>query len=137
MRTKIIGATFLALLPLVSGSKGWGEALSVPTVPPVVIRTVPEAGAKGVDPKLSEIKVTFSKGMMDQAWSWVPMSKETFPQMTGKPRYLNDNRTCILPVKLYPGTTYAIWINSDKFGNFRDSEGRSAIPYLLVFETRK
>ena len=35
--------------------------------PPVVIRTVPESGAKNVDPALSEIRVTFSKEMMDRA----------------------------------------------------------------------
>ena len=44
-------------------------------------------------------------------------------------------RTCVLPVKLEPGKTYAIWLNSQKFGNFKDTDGRSAVPYLLVFRT--
>ena len=55
----------------------------------------------------------------------------------GKPKYLADKRTCVLPVKLEPGKTYAIWVNSEKFGNFKDTEGRPAVPYLLVFRTKK
>ena len=36
-----------------------------------------------------------------------------------------------------PGKTYAIWVNSEKFNNFKDTGGRSAVPYLLVFKTKK
>jgi RNA polymerase sigma-70 factor (ECF subfamily) len=43
----------------------------------------------------------------------------------------------VLPVKLEPGKTYAIWVNSGEFGNFKDTDGRSAVPYLLVFKTKK
>jgi RNA polymerase sigma-70 factor (ECF subfamily) len=43
----------------------------------------------------------------------------------------------VLPVKLEPGKTYAVWVNSEKFGNFKDADGRSAVPYLLVFKTKK
>jgi hypothetical protein len=49
---------------------------------------------------------------------------------------LPDGKTCVLPVKLEPGKTYVSWLNSQKFGNFKDADGRSAVPYLLVFETR-
>lgn len=40
-------------------------------------------------------------------------------------------------MKLKPGKTYAIWLNSKNFGNFKDTDGHSAVPYLLVFETKK
>ena len=113
------------------------DDVSLASVPPVVVKTVPEAGADGVDPKLDEIKVTFSKDMQDGSWSWSTHSKESFPPTTGGPKYLADKRTCVLPVKLEPGTTYAIWVNSQKFGNFKDTDERSAVPYLLVFKTRK
>ena len=53
--------------------------MSVTALPPVVIKTVPVAGTTGVDPGTKEIRVTFSKDMMDQSWSFVQMSKETFP----------------------------------------------------------
>jgi RNA polymerase sigma-70 factor (ECF subfamily) len=74
--------------------------------------------------------------MQDGSWSWSTLSQDSFPPLDGKPRYLQDRRTCVLPVKLQPGKTYAIWANSAKFRNFKDSDGRSSVPYLLVFRTR-
>jgi RNA polymerase sigma-70 factor (ECF subfamily) len=111
---------------------------SVKNKPPVVVRTVPQSGDTAVDPSLGELQVTFSKDMMtEDMWSWVMESKETFPTIAGKVRYLDDKRTCVAPVKLEPGKTYVIWINSQRFNSFRDTGNRPAIPYLLVFETRK
>ena len=74
--------------------------------------------------------------MQDRSWSWVQASKEIFPTLDGKPKYLADKRTCVLPVKLRPGKTYAIWLNAQKFENFKDTDGRPALPYLLVFKTK-
>ncbi len=105
--------------------------------PPVVLKTVPEEGALDVDPSLKEIKVTFSKEMQNGSWSWVTLSKETFPELTGNPSYDKDKRTCKLPVKLEPGKTYAIFLNSQRFSNFKDPAGNKAVPYLLLFRTRK
>ena len=82
---------------------------------PVVVKTTPEARPKDVDPSLSEIRVTFSKDMLDQSWSWSTASKNTFPEVTGKIGFLDDRRTCVLPVKLEPGRTYASSINSGRF----------------------
>lgn len=113
------------------------DEVTLETASPVVVRTVPEAGASDVDPKQTEIKVTFSKEMMAGSWSWVMLSKESFPELDGQPKYLADKRTCVLTVKLEPGKTYALWLNSDKFTNFKDADGRSAVPYLLVFRTKK
>ncbi|MCO6436740.1 MAG: Ig-like domain-containing protein [Phycisphaerae bacterium] len=110
---------------------------SVKTMPPVVVKTVPESGQTDVDAtKVKEIRVTFSKAMKDKSWSWSQISDETMPKITGDIHYDADGRTCIAPVSLEPGKTYVIWLNSAKFGNFKDKDGRSAVPYLLVFETR-
>ncbi len=112
--------------------------LTVHTMPPVVVKTSPQAGDTAVDPSISEISVTFSKEMMTQEmWSWVIVSKESFPQLVGDVRYLNDKRTCVAPVKLEAGKTYAIWFNSVKYNAFRDKNNNPAIPYLLVFQTRE
>ena len=75
--------------------------------------------------------------MMDGSWSWSTVSKESFPEIVGKPKYEKDKRTCVVRVKLKPGKTYGIWLNSDKFKNFKDAERRPAVPYLLVFQTKK
>lgn len=113
------------------------RAVSVKEMPAVVVRAVPQAGDTTVDAeKVKEIRVTFSKEMMDGSWSWSQISVDTFPKVDGKPHYDKDRRTCILPVKLAAGKTYVLWLNSQKFGNFKDADGKSAVPYLLVFETK-
>ncbi len=106
-------------------------------MPPVVVKTSPESGAKNVDPSISEIRVTFNKEMMDRSWSWVQIAPENFPKIIEGPQYLEDKRTCVVKVKLEPGKTYIIWLNTQKFQNFKDRAGRPAQPYLLMFETRK
>lgn len=118
-------------LPLLAA----GQEPSLQTAPPVAVRTVPVAGATDVDASLTELQVTYSKPMQDGSWSWSTWGEENYPETTGKPRYLADGRTCVLPVKLQPDKFYAIWLNSEKFGNFRDADGRSAVPYLLSFRT--
>ena len=74
--------------------------------------------------------------MKDGSWSWAQVAKNTFPEIIGKPKYLDDKRTCVIDVKLEPKKTYVIWINSQKFGNFKDADGNPAVPYLLVFQTK-
>jgi hypothetical protein len=110
------------------------KPFSVAAMPPVVVKTVPEAGDTKVDPSMKEIKITFSKRMTNKSWSWVG---DIGSWTNGQPRYLADGRTCVLPVKLEPGQVYAVWLNSEKFGNFKDTKGQAAVPYLLVFETAK
>jgi hypothetical protein len=112
------------------------QDLTVATAPPVVVKTSPQAGADDVDPALGAIKVTFSKDMTDKSWSWTTAFDGSMPKEDGKPKYEDDKRTCVLPVKLEPGKTYAIWVNTPKFRNFKDAGGRSAVPYLLVFKTK-
>jgi RNA polymerase sigma-70 factor (ECF subfamily) len=115
----------------------WGQEPSVNSLPPSVIKTVPECGVTNVDAATTtQIQVTFSKEMMDGSWSWSQISDETFPQIVGKPRYLDDKKTCVIDVKLEPKKTYVIWLNSKKFGGFKDVNGNSSVPYLLVFQTK-
>ena len=134
---KRMALVFVALVVGVLGAAARDDEVTLESVPPVVVKTVPEAGNAEVDPKLTEIKVTFSKDMQDGSWSWSTLSKESFPKTEGTPKYLADKRTCVLPVTLEPGRTYAIWVNSEKFRNFKDTDGQSAVPYLLVFKTKK
>ncbi len=112
------------------------DEVTVENAPPVVVKTVPRSGDTDVDPDLHEIQVTFSKEMMDKSWSWSTASKNTFPDVKGDIRYLDDQRTCVLAVKLKPGRTYATWINSGRFTGFKDRDRRPAVPYLLVFRTK-
>ncbi len=131
--TVIIAALFLSA----GGLAAAAEELTVGNAPPVVVATQPRAGETDVAPGAAEIRVTFSRPMQQGSWSWVKLSEASFPKMTGQPHFLDDQRTCILPVSLEPGKSYAIWLNQPPHDNFRDQDGRKAVPYLLVFQTRR
>ena len=134
MRWSAIAVTMLLSARGVSAQEG---PVTVASMPPVVVKTVPQAGDTQVDPGLTEIRATFSKDMMTKGmWAWVQVSKAHYPQTTGKPRYLDDKRTCVLPVKLEPGKTYVLWLNRGRFNTFRDAQNKPAVPYLLVFRTK-
>jgi len=129
----------ILVLALVSGVSihAVDEKISVETMPPVVVKTIPQAGDTRVNPHLTEIKVTFSKEMLtNNQWSFVKLGNAPFPKASGKIHFLKDKRTCVLPVKLESGKTYAMWLNSGQYNYFKDKNKNSAIPYLLIFKTR-
>jgi hypothetical protein len=105
--------------------------------PPVVVETFPLAGARNVPPGETEIRVRFSKEMMGGSWSWSTAWENSTPNSVSDAHYLADSRTCVMKVRLEPGKTYAWWLNSDKFKNFKDQAGLPAVPYLLVFQTKQ
>ena len=130
--------TTIAITVLTSGyvSAQSQTAPTIESLPPVVVKAVPESGAKDVSPGIVEIKVTFSKEMTDNSWSWSTVWMDSAPEMIGKPKYEADRRTCVVKVKLEPGKTYGYWINSQNFHGFRDKQNHPAIPYLFAFKTK-
>jgi RNA polymerase sigma-70 factor (ECF subfamily) len=104
--------------------------------PPVVVETFPVSGARDIEPGETEIRVRFSKPMTDGSWSWSTAWENSTPEFIGAPHYDTDGKTCRVKVKLAPGRTYAFWLNSDNFSNFKDAGGRPAVPYLLIFQTK-
>ena len=132
-------AASLVIGLFIAGVASASKAADAPTlanVPPVVVKTEPQAGVGDVPAGTSEIHVTFSKKMQDKSWSWVIVTPDSFPKLAGDPHFSSDLLTCVLPVSLEPGKTYAIWINAGTAQNFQDTEGRKAVPYLLVFSTK-
>ena len=113
------------------------DVVDLANVPPSVVKTIPQCGETSVDPQLRELSVTFSKKMKvtGHCWSWCAMRYDSFPALAGEPKFLADNRTCVLSVALEPEKTYAIWINTDEYHSFQDPDGHTAVPYLLVFKT--
>ncbi|MFA5393239.1 MAG: Ig-like domain-containing protein [Candidatus Ratteibacteria bacterium] len=127
----------LACTVLFARGFAWGDAPSVKSLPPTVIKTVPECGDMNVDAATTtQIKVMFCKEMMDGGWSWSQISNETFPKINGKPKYLEDKKTCVVDVKLEPNKTYVIWLNPEKFQGFRDTDGNPSVFYFLWFKTK-
>jgi len=109
-------------------------------LPPSVVKSVPQAGDTNVNPSLQEIRVTFSKDMLtDRMWAFCQISEGSFPKRpkNSEIHYLQDNRTCVMPVSLEPNKTYAIWVNRGRFNSFRDTQNNPAVPYLLMFKTEE
>lgn len=135
---RIIMILLAGILAIGLGTAQAEETITVKSMPPVVVKTFPQAGETDVDPSIKEISVTFSKEMITkEMWSWVIVSTESFPKITGEVKYLTDKKTCVAPVELEPGKTYAIWFNSDKYNAFKDTDNNPAVPYLLVFHTKE
>ena len=129
-------ASWITNAPVVSTDAKEDLGQTVASSRPVVIETQPVSGATDVEPGISEIRVRFNKRMADGSWSWCTVWENSTPEFIGQPYYDADGRTCVAKAKLEPGRTYGFWINSQKFQNFTDRDGRPAVPYLLTFQTR-
>ena len=136
MKTKIIAVVVVAAA-LCGLNVPNSRAQDIDSFAPVVVKTVPEAGSKDVPPGEYEVKITFSKEMTDQSWSWSTAWKDSAPESLGKPHYEADHKTCVMKVKLEPGKTYGWWINSQKFHGFQDTQHHPAIPYLFTFKIKE
>jgi len=138
MKTIIIILTVVGFLATAAeGQNSPTAAVTVDSMAPSVIKTVPVCGETTVDPNLKEIRVTFSKDMQtNRMWAVCQISKETFPQTLEGIHY-SDNRTCVVPVKLEANKTYVLWFNRAQFNSFRDKQNHPAVPYQLVFKTRE
>lgn len=135
MKTKTL-IKIIAVVALSGLSVSTLRAQDINSIAPVVVKTVPQAGSTNVPPGVCEIKVTFSKEMADQSWSWATAWKDSTPESIGRPYYEADHKTCVLKVKLEPDKTYGFWINGPKFHGFRDTQGHPALLYLLTFKTK-
>ena len=132
----IRAALLITALALVTAQADERKEITVESMPPSVVKTVPVCGDMEVDPKLKEITVTFSKDMMtDRMWAICQISDEHFPKGRGDIHY-KDDRICVFPVTLEPGKTYVLWFNRGRFNSFRDLGGHPAVPYQLVFKTK-
>ena len=102
---------------------------------PQITKTVPEMGSKDVDPDLKEILVTFDRDM-DKGMSWTGSPPEFPPTDKKRPAKWIDKRTCMLPVKLEPETSYRVGINSVSFQNFCSVAGIAAESSEIKFTTK-
>jgi len=100
---------------------------------PKIVSTSPAIGAKDVDPALKEIRVTFDQEMAG-GFSWTG-GGEVFPEVSEKPHWEADKKTCVLPVKLAEGKFYRVGINSKSNMNFRNTDGNAAELSVIYFAT--
>ena len=102
---------------------------------PKVVSMVPANGASDVDPKLTEIRITFSEPMVDKNWAVVG-GGPNFPEITGKLAYDKDRKVLTVPVRLKPSWTYHFWLNKGEFNSFRSAKGAILDSVAVEFTTR-
>ncbi len=111
-------------------------ATSLWAAAPRVVKATPDNGQNDVDPaKVKELRIEFDQPMQTGGRSVVG-GGDTFPNLIGKPRWENGNKTFIWPIKLEADHDYWLSINNESFTNFRGKNGESAEPYPIQFHTR-
>jgi hypothetical protein len=135
----VLGLSILAALIIITGCKPKAAApipSPVQKEPPKIVSTAPANQSSEVDPSIDEITVTFDHDM-EEGMSWTGGPPD-FPASSegSKAHWLEDKRTCVLPVKLEPGRHYRVGINSPNHQNFRSLEGLPAVSSEIVFDTK-
>jgi len=110
-------------------------AIATEATVPEIVSMNPANGAKDVDPTIKELRVKFNVPMGD-GFSWTGEGGPNFPKATGRPRWSKDHKTCVLPVKLEPGSDYELGLNSPSFKNFQSRSGVPLEPVVYQFTTR-
>lgn len=111
------------------------SAPAEPVGPPQVVAFDPPLGATNVDPARTVLAVTFDREMDREGWAWVIEDRSTAPDI-GESSWDATVRTNSAPVRLEPGKTYVVWINSPQYSYFKDLAGRTATPVRWSFTTR-
>jgi beta-lactamase regulating signal transducer with metallopeptidase domain len=148
--TPVALVAFAAIfLPMAPGVRGTGAVAADPggtkaksksgaeadrDTAPHIVKSIPEQGATGVDPELTEIAVTFDRDM-GKGMSWTGGAPHFPPTDDNREARWTDARTCVLPVNLKKGAFYRLGINSTSYQNFRDTGGAPAACSVIAFAT--
>jgi len=126
---RLAAATLAAALALAAAAHAQGPAPSTPRV----VATYPSDGAH-VPPSIAELKVSYDHRMM-ASWSFATRGEKAFPEVLGAPSLSPDHITITLPIRLEPNRTYVVWLNTERYKNFKSEDGEPAEPYRLTFHT--
>jgi hypothetical protein len=110
---------------------------SAPTVDvdaPRPLKLDPPNGATDVDPARTTIAVTYDRPMDRDGWAYVVESPATAPDI-GESAWDFGATINTAQVKLQPGRSYVVWLNSATYAYFRDLQGRTAVPVRWTFST--
>ena len=104
-------------------------------LPPVETTVDPPNGATDVDPLRTTLSATFDRPMDPEGWAWVIEHPTTAPEL-GEATWDAGQLTNTSKVRLEPGRSYVVWLNSPQYSYFRDRQGVAAKPFRWTFSTR-
>jgi len=113
----------------------WSSGAAQST-PPRVVAVSPAQGSI-IAPGPFTLTVTYDQPMRDRSWSFVQVSKDSYPDCPGKPVRSEDGRSFSLQCVAERGKRYHIWFNRGEFRNFRAPDGTSAQPFGLRFAVNR
>jgi beta-lactamase regulating signal transducer with metallopeptidase domain len=116
-------------------TRGASEALQIKTKAPEIVSLNPANGARDVSPAVTELRVTFNVPM-GGGMSWCG-GGSNFPAAPEGARayWTEDLKTCVLPVKLKPDSSYELGLNSPSQKNFQSAAGVPLPPVDYTFKT--
>ena len=116
-------------------TRGADDKLVAKTQKPIIIEMSPTNGATAVDPRTTELRVTFGVPMAG-GFSWTGGGLEYPSVLEGKgPYWTNDQHTCVLPVHLVPNHQYRLGLNGPAHKNFQSAAGVPLDPVIYTFRT--
>lgn len=116
-------------------TRGASDELTAKTKKPVILEMNPTNGATVVDPRTTELRVTFNVPMAG-GFSWTGGGPDYPPAPEGKgPYWTEDHRTCVRPVRLEPNRQYRLGLNSPSHKNFQSVAGVPLDPVIYTFRT--
>ncbi|MCX7044968.1 MAG: M48 family metalloprotease [Candidatus Sumerlaeota bacterium] len=116
-------------------TRGASDEVKALAKAPAIVTMEPANGATGVNPKITELRVTFDIPM-GGGNSWCG-GGPNFPAIPEGKRasWSADRKTAILPVELKPNWKYQLWLNSVSFKNFASEGGVALEPVGYSFST--
>ncbi|MEZ5776465.1 MAG: hypothetical protein R3D33_17695 [Hyphomicrobiaceae bacterium] len=129
----------LSIAILIAGSIGFAGAV-LSTAPAAeeqaqVIASVPVEGSEPVDPRMPEMRFTFSRSMDVSRIGLGAENGAVFPEIGEAPHFLDDGRTFVVSVFLQPQTRYVMVLKGGGEAGFSDLAGQPAETFRLAFET--
>ena len=118
------------IIALSSSVEGADVAQTMPADQPTVVTSTPAIGAK-ISPGPFLLSATFDRLMMNGSYSFIRVSKNTYPDCKGQPARSRDGRTFTLRCNARAGRQYEVWFNRPPYMNFKSIRGATAKPIRL------
>lgn len=102
---------------------------------PRIVESNIRNGDKDVSTDIDVLTITFDRKMRDK--SWAILDHPQMPEIIGKISYDATCTKLSIPLKLAPGKTYILQLNSKQVIGFKDANGNQLVPTTIRFSTRE
>tara|TARA_B100002049_G_scaffold220617_1_gene189286 strand:- start:10 stop:720 length:711 start_codon:yes stop_codon:yes gene_type:complete len=112
-----------------------GDSSEAAMAPPQVVLTSP-TDESTISSGPFDLTVRFDRPMLEDSYSFVQTSPETFPDCRPGAQMSLDRRSYTMRCTAALGRDYEVWFNRPPYMNFKSTNGVSAQPYRIRFKAR-